>query len=232
MKLAIMQPYFLPYVGYFQLMGMVDEFVVYDNIKYTKKGWINRNRMLQNGQDLMFSVPLKNDSDALHVCQREVAECFDRNKLLNQFHGAYQRAPYFEQTFSLLRQVVQCPEINLFRFLHHSIVRTCAHLGIATKITVSSVIDIDHTLKSVDKVLAICEALGASTYVNSIGGVDLYSKDVFRRRGIELQFIQSKSFEYSQFGEEFVPWLSVIDVLMFNPLDDVRTAIAKNYELI
>jgi hypothetical protein len=232
MKLAIMQPYFLPYIGYFQLIASVDEFVVYDNIKYTKKGWINRNRMLQNGQDLMFSVPLKNDSDTLDVCEREVAESFDRVKLLNQFNGAYRRAPYFQKVFPLLQQIVKHPEANLFRYLHHSIVSACAHLGIATKITVSSAIDIDHALKGEDKVLALCGALGASTYVNAIGGVDLYSKDAFQRRGIELKFIQSMPFEYPQFGAAFVPWLSMIDVLMFNPLDSVRAAVTNNYELI
>jgi hypothetical protein len=232
MKLAIMQPYFLPYIGYFQLIAAVDAFVVYDNIKYTKKGWINRNRMLKNGQDLMFSVPLKNDSDALDVCQRELAESFDAGKLLNQLDGAYRRAPYFEQTFPLIEQIVNHSETNLFRFLHHSMVSTCAHLGITTKIVISSDIAIDHTLKNVDKVLALCDALGASTYVNAIGGMDLYSKDEFQRRGIELKFIQSKAFEYPQYGGGFVPWLSIIDVLMFNPMHAVRTAIATNYELI
>jgi hypothetical protein len=232
MKLAIMQPYFLPYIGYFQLIAAADAFVVYDNIKYTKKGWINRNRMLKNGQDLMFSVPLKSDSDARDICQRELAESFNTEKLLNQFDGAYRCAPYFAQTFPLIEQIVNYSETNLFRFLHHSIVSTCVHLGIATKIVISSDIAIDHALKSVDKVLALCNALGASSYVNAIGGMDLYSKDEFQRRGIELKFIKSTAFEYPQYGGAFVPWLSIIDVLMFNPMHRVRTAIATNYELI
>ena len=89
MRLAIMQPYFFPYIGYFQLIAAVDQFIVYDNIKYTKKGWINRNRMLQNGKDVMFSLPLKSDSDFLDVCERELAADFNRDKLLNQLKGAY-----------------------------------------------------------------------------------------------------------------------------------------------
>ena len=98
-----MQPYFFPYIGYFQLIAAVDLFIVYDNIKYTKKGWFNRNRLLQNGKDVMFSLSLKNDSDTLDVCERELAASFNRDKLLGQFKEAYRRAPYFAQTFPLRR---------------------------------------------------------------------------------------------------------------------------------
>lgn len=222
MRLAIMQPYFFPYIGYFQLIAAVDLFIVYDNIKYTKKGWINRNRMLQNGKDVMFSLPLKSDSDYLDVCKRELAADFNRDKLLNQIKSAYRRAPYFEQTFSLVEQIVRHEDTNLFRFLHHSIVRTCEHLGITTEIRISSGIAIDHDLKNQDKVLALCEAVGASTYVNAIGGKELYSEETFREKGIDLKFIQSKPFEYAQFGDAFVPWLSIIDVMMFNSLEVIQ----------
>lgn len=222
MRLAIMQPYFLPYIGYFQLIAAVDTFIVYDNIKYTKKGWINRNRMLQNGKDVMFSLPLKSDSDSLDVCERELAADFNRDKLLNQFKGAYWQAPYFAQTFPLIEQIVRYEDTNLFCFLHHSIVKTCEHLDITTEIRISSGIAIDHDLKNQDKVLALCEAVGATTYVNASGGMELYSKETFREQGIELKFIQSKPFEYAQFGAEFVPWLSIVDVMMFNPLPVIQ----------
>jgi hypothetical protein len=232
MRLAIMQPYFFPYIGYFQLIAAADIFIVYDNIKYTKKGWISRNRMLQNGKDVKFSLPLKSDSDYLDVRERELAADFNRDKLLNQFKEAYRRAPNFAQTFLLIEQIVRYEDANLFRFLHHSIVKTCGHLGIATEIRISSGVAIDHGLKNQDKVLAFCEAVGASTYVNAIGGMELYSKETFREKGLDLKFIQSKPFEYAQFGDAFVPWLSIIDVMMFNPLDAIRTAITTGYELI
>lgn len=232
MKLAIMQPYFMPYIGYFQLIAAVDTFIVYDNIKYTKKGWINRNRILQNGTDAMFSIPLKKDSDSLDVVKRELAADFNRDKLLNQFRGAYRKAPYFEQTFPLLERIVRYEDVNLFRFLHHSIVRTCEHLEINTEIRISSEIAIDHDLTGQDKVLALCEAVGAATYVNAIGGMQLYSKNVFWERGIELKFIKSIPFEYPQLGNEFVLWLSIIDVMMFHPIEAIRTCIKTNYELI
>ncbi len=232
MKLAIMQPYFFPYIGYFQLIAAVDQFVVYDNIKYTKKGWINRNRMLQNGKDVMFSLPLKSDSDYLDVCARELAPDFNRDKFLAQITGAYRKAPYFAQTFPVVERILRHDDRNLFGFLHHSIVSLCQHLGIATEIRISSIIPIDHGLKNQDKVLALCATLGADTYINAIGGKDLYAKETFREKGIELSFIRSKAFEYAQFGNEFVPWLSILDVMMFNPLDPLHTCITTNYELI
>jgi hypothetical protein len=232
MKLGIMQPYFLPYIGYFQLLASVDQFILYDNIKYTKKGWINRNRMLLNGTDAMFSLPLKKGSDFLDVVERELGTEFDRSKLLNQFRGAYGRAPHFKLTYPVLERIVQDEEANLFRYIHHSIVQLCAHLGINTEIRISSEIPIDHELKGRDKVLALCKAVGADSYINTIGGVELYAKDDFRSQGIELQFIKSRPFQYVQFGGAFVPWLSIVDVLMFNPLDVVRAYVNENYELI
>lgn len=232
MRLAIMQPYFLPYIGYYQLIAAVDAFIIYDKIKYTKKGWINRNRMLLNGTEATFSLPLKKDSDYLNVDQRELAANFNREKLFIQFKTAYSRAPYFAQTISLIENIVYCEESNLFRYIHQSLVRTCAHLGIGTDIRISSEIGIDNTLKGQDKVLALCHATGASSYINAIGGVELYSREAFNARGIELKFIKSKSLEYRQFSEPFKPWLSIVDVLMFNPLDTVRACIENNYDLV
>jgi hypothetical protein len=232
MRIAIMQPYFFPYIGYFQLIAAVDLFIVYDNIKYTKKGWINRNRYLLNGKDVMFSLPLKKDSDLLDVCERELAADFDREKLLNQMKGAYHHAPYFEQTYPLINEVMRCPEHNLFLFLHNAILRTCIHLGITTEIKISSEIIIDHALQSQDKVLALCKAVGATNYVNAIGGLELYSKEAFQAIDIELEFVKSLPFEYVQYGDSFVPWLSIIDVMMFNSLSMVKRQITIGHSFV
>lgn len=232
MRLAIMQPYFFPYIGYFQLIASVDQFVLYDNIKYTKNGWINRNRMLQNGQDVIFSLPLKKDSDFQDVCQRTLSTEFNREKLLNKFKGAYQKAPYFSQTFPLIEDIVQYENVNLFEYLYHSITKICKHLGINTTIRISSDIAIDHNLKSQDKVLAFCEFIGANTYVNAIGGLDLYSKEKFHEKNIDLKFIESKSFTYPQYNNIFIPRLSIIDVLMFNSIKTTHTTTTKNFFLI
>src|SRR3989304_1948761 len=151
MKIGIMQPYFFPYIGYFQLIQAVDQFIVYDNIKYTKKGWINRNRFLQNGKAVLFSVPLKKDSDFLDVKDREVSADFKKDKLLNQIREVYRQSPYFEQAFSLFEKVVLNSETNLFSYLHNSIMETCQYLAIDTEIIVSSHLQIDHSLQGSDK---------------------------------------------------------------------------------
>lgn len=232
MKIGIMQPYFMPYIGYYQLIAAVDLFVIYDNIKYTKKGWINRNRLLVNGAEASFSLPLRKGSDSLQIIDREISYSFESRKLLNQFKGAYGQAPYFSDTFSLIKRVVCHEDRNLFRYLHHSLVETCCHLKITTPILAASSIPIDHTLKAQNKVLALCKALGAKTYINPIGGTSLYDTETFCQNGIELQFIQSKPFEYKQFGASFVPWLSIIDALMFVSIDELRTSIDLNREII
>ncbi|MGK0705099.1 WbqC family protein [Yokenella regensburgei] len=232
MKLAIMQPYFFPYIGYFQLMAAVDEFVVYDNLKYTKKGWINRNRILMNGSDTLFSLPLKKDSDFLDICDRYLSESFEQQKLLNQFAGSYRRAPYFSQVFPLVESIVLHPAENLFSYLHHSLTTLRDVLAPECLIRVSSAIDIDHSLKSQDKVLALCQKLGAETYINPPGGVSLYSREAFATDGVQLKFLQPHAITYSQFDHRFVPWLSIIDVMMFNSGNEVRRLITQEYGLI
>lgn len=227
-----MQPYFFPYIGYFQLMAAVDLFIVYDNIKYTKKGWINRNRMLQGGKDVMFSLPLRSDSDALDVRERSLAADFNRSKLLDQLRGAYSRAPYFAKVFPMVELAVRSEDQNLFGYLQHGLTVVSSTLRLQMPIRVSSTIDIDHSLRSQDKVIALAKAVGASTYINPIGGLALYDRQFFQDHGLKLQFIRSTPFEYPQFGDTFVPWLSIVDVLMFNPLGDVQKGVRTGYELL
>jgi hypothetical protein len=227
-----MQPYFLPYVGYFQLIASVDLFILYDNIQYSKKGWVNRNRFLRDGQAVLFTVPLKNDSDYLDICDRELAPSFSRDKLLNQLASAYRRAPNFAESFPLIERIVRWEDTNLFRYLEHSIIEISEHLGISTEIRRSSQVAIDHEQVRQDRVLSLCEAVGASTYINAIGGMELYSKEEFRSRGIELKFIRSVPFQYPQFGADFVPWLSIVDLLMFNPIMDIQDWVRTRYELV
>lgn len=226
-----MQPYFMPYIGYWQLMAATDVFVVYDNLKYTKAGWINRNRLLLNGEPATFTVPLKKGADRLHIDQRVLSENFVRASLLRQFRGAYGRAPHFAETFALLERVAMHEDNNLFRFLHYSILEVADHLSLETKIVVLSTVGIDHSLKGQNKVLAICEALGATEYINAPGGVKLYDRETFREHGIELNFIRPKPFSYEQFGALFCPWLSIVDILMFLPIEKVHELVHHHYEI-
>ncbi|MEK7954052.1 WbqC family protein [Luteolibacter soli] len=224
MKLAIMQPYFFPYIGYFQLMHAVDEFIVYDNIQFTKKGWINRNRILVNGADSYIGIPLKKDSDYLNVVDRYLADVWpeEQKSLLNRLTGSYRKAPHFESVFPLIKEIIQSEERNLFGFLLSSLVKVKNHIGITTPLIVSSSLAIDHALRSEEKVMALCKARNAQVYMNPIGGVELYSKESFRGDGIELQFLKADNIQYPQFSNEFVPFLSIIDVLMFNSQERVR----------
>ena len=230
-RLAIMQPYFLSYVGYFQLIQSVDLFIIYDNIKYTKKGWINRNRFLQNGQAMTFSLPLKSASDRLNVAARELSSSFDRDKFISQIEEAYRKAPHFSPAMALLENIVRHDEVNLFEYIYTSVQMVCSYLGVGTRILKSSELGIDHTLAGKSKVIALCQHVGADTYINAIGGKSLYDREEFGLNGIDLRFLKSNPLEYRQFDESFIPWLSIIDVMMFNSVQDIKGYLRAGYEL-
>lgn len=233
MKIAIMQPYLFPYIGYFQLLNAVDEFVIYDNIQYSKKGWINRNRILSNGQDTLISVPLKKDSDFLDVRERELSDSWrlERSKLLNRIRESYRKAPYYEAASQVVSEAILYEDRNLFNFIFNSLNLLKSYLNIATPLCVSSTIPIDHTLRAERKVMALCRARCATDYINPIGGVELYNKEEFMRSGINLHFLQTRDVEYQQFGESFIPHLSIIDVMMFNSKDTIADFLKNKFVL-
>lgn len=227
-----MQPYFLPYIGYFQLMLESEVFVIYDNIKYTKKGWINRNRMLRNGEATVFSLPLKSAPDNLEIRERELAGEFDPKKILAQISGVYRRAPFFESTMSLMQDILLFPSRNLFEYIYYSIESLRNRLQIGTPLVICSSLDADHSLRGQDRVLKICRALNAKKYVNPPGGRALYDNRAFLDKGIELAFIEPNLIPYPQFGASFVPALSILDVLMFNSAHRIREELLPAYEVV
>lgn len=230
---AIMQPYFMPYIGYFQLINSVDEFIIYDNIQFTKKGFINRNRILFNGSDRGFTIPIKKDSDYLNIVEREISNTWlkERNKLINLIKQSYKNSPHFNNCIDLIVECIEYKDLNLFNFINNSINILCQYLNINTQIIISSEVLADHSLKSQDKVIDICKARKATKYINAIGGQDLYDKSSFKKEGIELSFIKTNPIEYKQFNNKFEPWLSIIDLLMFNSKEDLNKHI-NNYSLI
>ena len=232
-KIAIMQPYFFPYIGYFQLINSVDEFIIYDNIQYTKKGWINRNRILCNESDKFITLPLKKDSDFKDVFERKLSDTWidDRNKILNLIKTSYRKAPFFNDVFEIVQKCLLYDNQNLFNFIFNSIKIINEYLEIKTKMILSSSVNIDHSLKSKHKVIAICKEMNATTYINAIGGVDLYDKDEFLENKIFLNFIKSNSLNYKQFDNEFIPWLSITDVMMFNSKNRV-IELVNSYSII
>ena len=230
MRLAIMQPYFLPYLGYFQLIHSVDTFVIYDDVNYIKGGWINRNRILgnQGGSEL---ITLKTLGASPNRLINEVKVGGNRQKLLKTITQRYSRAPQFDQVYPLLSQILAVDESSLTRFLFLQLQIICKYLGIEPTWKLSSEISKDSSLKGQDKVIAICRALGASTYINAIGGRNLYCREAFDEQQMELSFIESKASDYIQFSDDFVPFLSIVDVLMFNDIEACKSLL-REYSLV
>ncbi len=220
-----MQPYFLPYIGYFQLINAVDEFIVYDNIQFSKKGWFHRNRMLQNGKDEFFGLTLKKDSDFLDVRDRQLSENWkaDCDKTLRKIKENYKKAPLFSDVYPLIEEIFVYSKSNLFEYIYHSLLKITAFLEIKTPLTVSSTLSIDHTLRSEDKVIQLVKSINGATYLNPIGGFDLYTPAEFKNHGLNLQFHKVQPIVYPQFGQMFVPWLSILDLLMFNEKGQIIT---------
>lgn len=233
LTVAIMQPYFFPYIGYFQLIEAVDQFVVYDNIQYTKKGWINRNRILVNGKDEYITVPLKKGFHSLNIKERFLSDTWltDRKNILNKLSAVYSKAPYFRDVYPVIEQCLMFDDYNLFSFNYNLLNIIKDYLNINTPFVISSTINIDHSLKAEHKVLEICKALGATNYLNPIGGVELYKKDQFEKSGIQLNFLRTGTIQYPQFNNEFVPLLSIIDVMMFNDKDSIRRYLTRDFTI-
>jgi len=229
MKLAIMQPYFLPYIGYFQLNKAVDAFVFYDDVTYIKQGWINRNRILLNGNDYLFTLELKGASSYKKINKIEVGH--NRRKLFKTFEQAYRNAPNYKHAEPLLYSIFNSNQNNLSHFIVETHKLIMGYLEVKANFLISSEINKNNFLKGQDKVIEICRLLGATTYINSIGGQDLYSKPDFSNAGITLSFLRPRKSEYRQFSNEFIPWLSIIDIIMFNSVKEIQSML-DNYDLI
>lgn len=228
MRIAIMQPYLFPYLGYYQLMNAVDAFIIYDDINFIKKGWINRNRILLNNADFMFTIILNGASQNKKINEIQVGG--NNHKLITTIENAYRKAPYFNEVYPLITNILLYPETNLAKYVTNSLKATNRYLGINVPIIFSSEIEKDTFLKGDDKIIDICKRLKASTYINAIGGKELYSKQKFVENGLILKFIKSNPIIYPQFTNIFVPWLSIIDIMMFNDIEQVHSML-NNYEL-
>lgn len=220
MKLAIMQPYLFPYIGYFQLIRAVDAFVVYDDVAYRKGGMINRNYVLANDRRQRLTMSVLGGSPNRLINQIEVGS--NKPKLLKTIRHCYARAPYFDAVFPILIEVLSCPVSNLALFLDHQLKRICDYLDLCPVWKMSSELNKNDLLRGQDRVLEICGALGASRYINLPGGAALYDPLAFANRGIELAFLRPGISSYGQYGAPFVPNLSIIDVLMFNGKEGTR----------
>jgi len=214
MKLAIMQPYFFPYIGYFQLIHAVDAFVVYDDVNFTKGGWINRNFILSQGKRTRIILQSRGASQNLLINQILVGD--NQVKLLKSIQQSYVKAPHYNDVMPLIEGVLINGERNLAKYLAHGLRAVCSYLGLTAEWVFSSDLQKDNTLRGQQKVLSICHVMGADHYINLPGGRSLYESTLFEKEGIKLSFIAPKKIEYKQRNKSFEPFLSIIDVMMFN----------------
>ena len=215
-RLAIMQPYFFPYLGYFQLMAAVDAFVIFDDVNFINRGWINRNRINLNGAAHLVTVPLQQASQNRLICEIDVsADGVWRTRLLRTIQQAYARASQFRRVFPLIESIVAHPSQNLADYLRHSLVTLRDHLGLETAIVDTSRQYDNAQFKGEARIIDICRREQAARYVNAIGGTSLYDRGTFHTSGIELSFLAPQIEPYPQLPHAgFVAGLSLIDVLM------------------
>jgi hypothetical protein len=255
MKLAIMQPYFFSYLGYYQVISAVDKYILYDNLAYIKGGWVNRNRVLVvNGEPVFIIVPVKHRSSFRKISEVELADQKPwRRKMLNSIFLNYKRSQFFQEVYPLVERVIRS-EVRLLSELNaRSVIEASRYLDIQTEIItdISSYLDLEEKLandelalaarfpsvtlqnpeKKVIRVIEICHAEGADTFINTIAGGELYDKEEFARHNIQLFFHQTDAYSYQQTTETFHPHLSIIDVLM-NCGKERTKELLKQYVLI
>ena len=230
MKLAVMQPYLFPYIGYFQLIKAVDKFIFYDDVNFIKNGWINRNRILINGQASYITLPVKEVSSFKLI--NEISFVDNRNRILKSIFLSYNKAPYFKEVFELIGKCLQIDKDKVSTVAINSVKLVSNYLNLTTAFEVSSV-NYTNTkgMEREQRLIEICKRNHATTYINAIGGMDLYNKSFFNENNINIAFIKTKETSYKQYRNDFVPWLSIIDTLMFNSVEDIQKML-DNYELV
>lgn len=241
MKIAIMQPYIFPYIGYFQLMNCADRFVIYDDVNFISKGWINRNKILVNGAEHLFTIPLKKPSQNKLINQIQTSGLQKwKTGFLKTLKTNYSKAENFNEVENLLNGIFDLNEQLISDLALKSIKIISAYLGIKTKLIDSSAAYGNSHLKKEKRLIDICLIENSSRdgqghdrieYINPAGGVDLYSKETFSKHGIGLFFLKTKPVEYKQFNNSFVGNLSIIDVMMFNSKSRIKNFLSR-FELL
>ena len=229
MKLGIMQPYFLPYIGFFQLIKAVDRYVFADDMNYIKQGWINRNNLLLGGRPFMFNLALIEASQNKKINEINVAE--DQTKILKTIETNYRKAPFFNQVFPMIEDIIRYEDKNLARYVGNSIIKISGYLRLNAEFLYNSDHECEKILKGQERLISNCHIYGAKVYINAIGGTELYDKETFKKAGIDLFFLDTKPIEYKQFNHPFVPNLSILDILMFNSVEETNEFLGK-YELL
>ena len=232
-RIAIMQPYTFPYIGYFQLIMAVDRFVFFDDVQFIRRGYINKNAILSNHQASSFTIPVQKASRDTAINEVQIhPEMYTnwRTKFFKSIQASYGRAPEFEKVYPLVEKVFQQTHSSISDLARTSIIETCTYLDLQKEFLKSSAINYDRSGNGEEKIISISKELRADTYINAQNGKSLYSEPAFDREKINLRFIAPGLPVYKQYKEEFVNYLSIIDVLMFNSIPEVRSYLT-NYKL-
>jgi len=230
--LAIMQPYFAPYIGYFQLISVTDEFVFLDDVNYIKKGWINRNQILINKNPGLFTIPLVGASQNKKINELKIHdEKIWKTKLIRTIESSYSKAKYYTEVKKIIDTILFSPYESISELNVFAIKVISDYLNIPLTIHKASELGISAQLKGQERIIAICEHLNAQSYFNAIGGQKLYQRARFLESNINLFFIEPVVTEYSQNLGEFHPNMSILDVMMFNSVESINTML-KNYTLL
>jgi hypothetical protein len=222
-KIAVMQPYFFPYLGYWQLAKAVDRFVIFDDVQYIVRGWINRNRILVNGAPRHITVPIAAASRQTQI--RDVRLSADRpwrEKLSTTIRQSYARAPFFDEVFPTVDSLLRCQAERLCDYLRFQIESLSSLVGITAGFELASSHPGAPGLRGQARILELCRKFNARTYVNPAGGRTLYDAREFAHAGVELRFISPAQQSYGQRVTPFVPDLSIIDPLMELGISEVR----------
>lgn len=225
MTLGIMQPYFFPYIGYFQLMHAVDRFIIMDDVTFQKKGWIQRNKMLLYNKKHLFTVPLKHASSFTLLTQLDVNKTLFpqwEKKFLLSLEHAYKKAPYFNDLMPVIHEVLNSDFTTIAELATNSVCSMRSYLGIGTTIIPSSTIYNNIHLYNQARIIDMCVQERCTGYINLSGGTVLYSKEAFAEKGVQLNFMMSDPIYYKHDNDDFIPWLSIIDVAMYNSKDTIK----------
>ena len=231
MRIGIMQPYFFPYLGYFQLIKSVDRFIFFDDVQYIRHGWLNRNRILKPGEGWQFIIAsLKNHKQAELIRNINLQPGEEwKQKITRQLMHYKKKAKYYDETMQLLSVCFDTTETNIAKFNAYSVKMICAHLQIPFKAEISSEMNFDYSnVKDAGEwALRMCEQLKAEEYINPPSGKDLFEAAKFTESNIKLTFLSPVLDAYDQKRKKFESGLSIIDVLMFNGIVQTKQLIDK-----
>lgn len=237
MTLGIMQPYFFPYLGHLALIAAVDEWIVFDITQYTRKSWINRNRVLHPNRSWQFiSIPLRNSSIHIRISEAKVVDSREQERyVLGKISHYKKHAPYYRQVCEIVRSSFAGVADDSLVSLNVTGLRTvCEYLRLPFSYRLCSQLNIEFP----DKLLRgqwapwLSGRLSADVYINPVGGRELFDPSDFAREGVSLRFLNFVPFIYDTPGYIFENSLSILDVLMWNGPDAIVGAIRNNSSLI